>query len=167
MKFFTIVDNNALAGIPVFGDKLGSTKYPVASVSLVEGIVPKVLTTPFDDRIHFSLNDIKPDCFIDRGYFYQFKGVDHCGKTCKLMPIIIADQPYFSNRSIVMIALTRDETISHESGTDLLWDCCLPQSEKKYSYLKLIGIEREGWIDIKSSSREVSFQYLGNSFSIH
>ena len=167
MNFFTIVENSVLNGIAVFGDKLGSVEYPLASVSLVEGIFPKAVVTTFDNRINFSLNGARPNGFIDRGYFYQFKGVDHCGCTCKLMPIIIADQHYYSSRSIVMIAITRDETISHESRTDLLWECCLPQGEKKYSYLKLIGIEKEGWVDIKSSSKTVSFLHHGNRFSIH
>lgn len=167
MNFFTIAGKNALKGIPVFGDKLGIKNFPLASVSLVEGLFPKVLPSPIDNREYFTLNNTRPDCFIDQGYFYQFKGVDHCGRICKLMPIIIADQPYYSNRSIVMIVLERNETISHERGTDQLWECCLPQEEKKYSYLKLIGIEREGWINIKNTSKTVSFQNLGNKFDVH
>jgi hypothetical protein len=167
MKFFTITGNSVLDGIAVFGDKLGSADYPLASVSLSEGTFPKVLVTTFDKRIFFSINGARPNGFIDRGYFYQFKGEDHCGKTCKLMPVIIPDQPYYSSRAIVMIAITKDETISHERGTDTLWECCLPEGVEKYSYIKLIGIEKEGWIEIKSSSKNVMYQYLGNRFSIY
>lgn len=167
MNFFTLIDNKALKGIPVWGDKLGTVNFPLATVSLTEGLFPKVLPTPFDNREFFSLDNSKPDSFIDCGYFYQFKGVDHCGRTCKLIPIIIADQPYYANRSIVMIVLQKNQTISHENGTDLLWECCLPSSEKKFSYLKLIGIEREGWVDIKHPSKTVSFNSLNYKFDVH
>jgi len=165
--FFTIFDNKVLKGIPVFGDKLGCKKFPLASVALVEGLFPKVLLSPLDNREYFSLNKMAiPDHFVDRGYFYQFTGEDHAGKKSSLMPIIIADQPYYENRSIVMIALRTGQSIFHERYTYPIWECCLPPKIMSFSYLKLIGIERGGWIDIVQESKRVSFESRGNKFDI-
>ena len=167
MNFFTLVDHKALKGIAVFGDKLGSINFPLASVALTDGQFPRALLSPFDDREYFSLDKTKPDYFIDNGYFFQATDEVFGNKRRHLMPIIINDQPYFGNRSIAMIVLKKGQSIHHEHGTYPIWECTLPPETRKYAYLKLIGIERDqGWITIKQGRKKTSFHCYGYKFDV-
>ena len=167
MNFFTLVDHKALKGIAVFGDKLGSSDFPLATVALVDGQFPRASLSPFDNREHFSLDKSKPNYFIDSGYFFQATDEGFGGNKRKFMPIIIDDQPYFGNRSIVMLVLRKGQTIHHEHGTYPIWECNLPKETRKYNYLKLLGIERDqGWITIKQGRKKTSFHCYGYKFDV-
>ena len=66
-----------------------------------------------------------------------------------------------------MVVLKEGQSISHERATYPIWERVLPPENKEYTFLKLLGIDREGWITIKQGRKMTTFESNVSEFRIN